>query len=130
MVHLGQQSIRMATTETGMQSQAVAALVGAAVSPQGALVARPRIVTRAEWGADETWRDPVPRVGTTLLAGIVHHTASTNNYTADQAPAQMRNLYAYFTKSLNYADMGYNFLVDKYGTIYEGRSGCCVGAVV
>ena len=127
--NLGQQSIRMATTDTGMQSQAVAALVGAAVSPQGALVARPRIVTRAEWGADETWRDPVPRVGTTLLAGIVHHTASTNNYTADQAPAQMRNLYAYFTKSLNYADMGYNFLVDKYGTIYEGRSGCAVGAV-
>ena len=127
--NLGQQSIRMANTDTGMQSQAVAALVGAAVSPQGALVARPRIVTRAEWGADETWRDPVPRVGTTLLAGIVHHTASTNNYTADQAPAQMRNLYAYFTKSLNYADMGYNFLVDKYGTIYEGRSGCAVGAV-
>jgi hypothetical protein len=127
--NLGQQSIRMATTDTAMQSQAVAALVGAAVSPQGALVARPRIVTRAEWGADETWRDPVPRVGTTLLAGIVHHTASTNNYTADQAPAQMRNLYAYFTKSLNYADMGYNFLVDKYGTIYEGRSGCAVGAV-
>lgn len=126
---IGQQSIRMATADTAMQSQAVAALVGASISPQGALVARPRIVSRAEWGADETWRDPVPRVGSTLLGGIVHHTASTNNYTADQAPAQMRNLYAYFTKSLNYADMGYNFLVDKYGTIYEGRSGCAVGAV-
>lgn len=126
---IGQQSMRMATVNTGMQSQAVAALAGASVSPQGALVARPRIVSRAEWGADETWRNPVPRVGTTILAGIVHHTASTNNYTAEQAPAQMRNLYAYFTKSLNYADMGYNFLVDKYGTIYEGRSGCAVGAV-
>jgi hypothetical protein len=126
---IGQQSMRMATADTGMQSQAVTALVGAAISPQGALVARPRIVSRAEWGADETWRNPVPRVGTTLLAGIVHHTASTNNYTAEQAPAQMRNLYAYFTQSLNYADMGYNFLVDKYGTIYEGRSGCAVGAV-
>ena len=126
---IGQQSIRMATSETGMQTQSMTALVGAAISPQGALVARPRIVSRAEWGADETWRDPVPRVGSTLRAGIVHHTASTNNYTADQAPAQMRNLYAYFTQSLNYADMGYNFLVDKYGTIYEGRSGCAVGAV-
>ena len=126
---IGQQSIRMANSETGMQTQSMTALVGAAISPQGALVARPRIVSRAEWGADETWRDPVPRVGSTLRAGIVHHTASTNNYTADQAPAQMRNLYAYFTQSLNYADMGYNFLVDKYGTIYEGRSGCAVGAV-
>jgi hypothetical protein len=126
---IGQQSMRMATADTGMQSQAVAALVGASVSPQGALVARPRIVTRAEWGADETWRNPVPVVGSTLLGGIVHHTASTNNYTAEQAPAQMRNLYAYFTQSLKYRDMGYNFLVDKYGTIYEGRSGCAVGAV-
>jgi hypothetical protein len=126
---IGQQSIRMATSDTTMQSQAVSAFAGASVSPQGALVARPRIVSRAEWGANESWRDPVPRVGTKILAGIVHHTASTNNYTADQAPAQMRNLYAYFTRSLNYADMGYNFLVDKYGTIYEGRSGCAVGAV-
>jgi hypothetical protein len=38
----------------------------------------------------------------------------------------MRNLYAYFTKSLKYSDMGYNFLVDKFGTIYEGRDGCAV----
>jgi hypothetical protein len=126
---IGQQTMRMATADTGMQSQAVAALVGASISPQGALVARPRIVSRAEWGADETWRNPVPVVGSTLLGGIVHHTASTNNYTAEQAPAQMRNLYAYFTQSLKYRDMGYNFLVDKYGTIYEGRSGCAVGAV-
>ena len=120
------QSISTATNDA-VQSQAVPALAGAVVSPQGALVPRPRIVSRAEWGADETWRDPVPRIGTTLLAGIVHHTASTNSYTPEQAPAQMRNLYAYFTKSLNYADMGYNFLVDKYGTIYEGRSGCTYG---
>ena len=119
------QKVGIATAETLTQNQS---LEGSAVSPQGALVLRPRIVSRAEWGADETWRDPVPKMGTTLLAGIVHHTASTNNYTPGEAPAQMRNLYAYFTKSLNYADMGYNFLVDKYGTIYEGRSGCTYGA--
>jgi hypothetical protein len=99
-----------------------------AISPQGAVVPRPRIVSRAEWGADETWRSLTPRMGTRVLAGVVHHTASTNSYSADQAPAQMRNLYAYFTKSLNYSDMGYNFLVDKFGTIYEGRAGCAVNA--
>jgi hypothetical protein len=127
--NIGNETMRMVTSSNGIQALNATAFSGAAVSPQGALVARPRIVSRAEWGANETWRDPVPRVGSTLLAGIVHHTASTNNYTAAQAPAQMRNLYAYFTKSLNYADMGYNFLVDKYGTIYEGRSGCAIGAV-
>lgn len=127
--NIGQQSIRLATAGTGIHSQVDSALLGASVSPQGALVARPRIISRAEWGANEKWRNSAPKIGTTLLAGIVHHTASTNNYTAEQAPAQMRNLYAYFTKSLKYSDMGYNFLVDKYGTIYEGRSGCAVKAV-
>ena len=95
-----------------------------AVTPNGAIAPRPNIVTRAQWGADETWRDPVPRMGTKIVAGFVHHTASTNNYTPEQAPAQMRALYAYFTKSLKYADMGYNFLVDQYGTVYEGRNAC------
>ena len=101
----------------------------AAVTPAGGVVMRPNIVTRAQWGADETWRDPVPRMGTTIVAGFVHHTASTNNYSPEQAPAQMRALYAYYTKSLKYADMAYNFLVDQYGTVYEGRNACTFGDV-
>jgi len=104
-------------------------LSAAAVTPAGGVVLRPNIVTRAQWGADETWRDPVPRMGTTIVAGFVHHTASTNNYSPEQAPAQMRALYAYYTKSLKYADMAYNFLVDQYGTVYEGRNACTYGDV-
>jgi hypothetical protein len=104
-------------------------LSDAAVTPAGGVVLRPNIVTRAQWGADETWRDPVPRMGTTIVAGFVHHTASTNNYSPEQAPAQMRALYAYYTKSLKYADMAYNFLVDQYGTVYEGRNACTYGDV-
>lgn len=93
-------------------------------SPQGAVVARPRIITRAEWGADETWRDADAAMGTGILAGFMHHTATTNSYAADQGPAQMRALYAYYTRGLHYKDMAYSFLVDRYGNIYEGRSGC------
>lgn len=100
-----------------------------AVTPAGVVVARPNIVSRAQWGANETWRDPVPRMGSKIVAGFVHHTASTNDYTPEQAPAQMRALYAYYTKSLKYADMAYNFLVDQYGTVYEGRNACTFGAV-
>jgi hypothetical protein len=100
-----------------------------AVTPAGVIVARPNIVSRAQWGANETWRDPVPNMGTKIVAGFVHHTASTNNYTPEQAPAQMRALYAYYTKSLKYADMAYNFLVDQYGTVYEGRNACTFGDV-
>lgn len=93
-------------------------------SPQGAVVARPRIISRVEWGADETWRDADAAMGTGIIAGFMHHTASTNAYAADQGPAQMRALYAYYTKGLHYKDMAYSFLVDRYGNIYEGRSGC------
>ena len=124
--NIAAQSLEEPTNNIGFQARSLNSSAEAAVSPQGAVVPRPRIVSREEWGADETWREANPRMGTKVIAGIVHHTASTNNYTADQAPAQMRNLYAYFTKSLKYSDMGYNFLVDKFGTIYEGRDGCAV----
>ena len=93
-------------------------------SPQGAVVPRPRIISRAEWGADETWRDADAAMGTGIIAGFMHHTASTNAYAADQGPAQMRALYSYYTKGLHYKDLAYSFLVDRYGNIYEGRSGC------
>lgn len=93
-------------------------------SPQGAIVPRPRIISRVEWGANESWRDADAAMGTGILAGFMHHTATTNSYAADQGPAQMRALYAYYTKGLRYKDMAYSFLVDRYGNIYEGRSGC------
>ena len=98
--------------------------LGSVITKSGAVVNRPNIVTRAQWGADESWRDPSPRISNKIIAGFIHHTATTNSYNPEDGPAQMRSLYAYFTKSLKYADMGYNFLVDRYGVVYEGRAGC------
>ena len=54
---------------------------------------------------------------------FIHHTASGNTYTAAEAPAIMRVIYAYHTRSLGWSDIAYNFLVDRFGTIYEGRYG-------
>ena len=42
----------------------------------------------------------------------------------------MRGVYAYHTKSLHWSDVGYNFLVDRYGTIYEGRYGGITRGVI
>ncbi len=100
------------------------AVPASVISPQGAIVNRPNIISRAQWGANESWRNQDPDVGTTIIAGFIHHTASTNDYSSSQGPAQMRNLYSYYTQSLKYKDLAYNFLVDKYGNVYEGRSGC------
>ena len=58
-----------------------------------------------------------------MSGAIVHHTASTNSYTAAQSAALMRGFQAYHVKSNGWADIGYNFLVDRYGQIFEGRYG-------
>ena len=88
-----------------------------------ATVGQPPIVTRAQWGADESLRSRAPIYTSTVSAGFVHHTASTSNYSAAQAAAQVRAIYAYHTKSLNHSDIDYNFLVDRFGRLYEGRAG-------
>ena len=53
----------------------------------------------------------------------MHHTATSNSYTKDQAAAAVRSIYAYDTNSLGWSDIAYNVLVDKYGQIFEGRAG-------
>ncbi len=88
----------------------------------------PKIISRAGWGADESLRtaDPecvTPDYDNTIKIGFVHHTASTNNYTATTAFEQLRAIYAYHIQGFGWCDFGYNFLVDKYGRIFEGRWG-------
>jgi hypothetical protein len=90
---------------------------------QMATVGQPPIVTRAQWGADESWRRRAPIYTDSIRAGFIHHTASTSSYSAAQAAAQVRAIYAYHTKSLKHSDIDYNFVVDRFGRLYEGRAG-------
>ena len=83
---------------------------------------RPAIVTRAQWGADESIRRPID-YNTTIKAIVVHHTVNANDYTRAQVPAIIRSIYAYHVKGRGWSDVGYNFLVDRFGTVYEGRKG-------
>ena len=83
---------------------------------------RPTIFTREQWGADERLRDGRPSYGT-ISAGFVHHTVNANNYSRDDVPGMLRSIYAYHTQSQGWSDIGYNFLVDKFGRIWEGRYG-------
>ncbi|MFI1204715.1 peptidoglycan recognition protein [Streptomyces sp. BHT-5-2] len=85
--------------------------------------ARPRIVTRVGWGADERLREARLVYTHTVRAAFVHHSATGNNYTCAQAPSVIRGLYRYHVKSSHWRDIGYNFLIDKCGTVYEGRAG-------
>src|SRR5690554_1195719 len=83
---------------------------------------RPAIVTRAEWGADENaTRDSLR--SSELKAMYVHHTAGSNAYSRDQAASIVKGIHSYHVKSNGWPDIGYQFLVDRFGTIYEGRRG-------
>src|SRR6195952_1134146 len=84
---------------------------------------KPYIYSRGQWGANEKMREQsAPSYGT-VKTGFVHHTVNANNYTAAQVPALLRGIYAYHTQSRGWRDIGYNFLVDRFGRIWEGRYG-------
>ncbi|HET6937574.1 MAG TPA: N-acetylmuramoyl-L-alanine amidase [Nocardioides sp.] len=88
-----------------------------------ATVAVPLIYSRAQWGADESWRDGPPRYNSTILQAHIHHSASGNGYSQAEVPALIRSFYKYHTHSLGWSDIAYNFLVDSFGSIWEGRYG-------
>ncbi len=84
---------------------------------------RPGIVTRAGWGADEGLRERAFGYTGPVRAVFVHHTATGNRYSCGQVPAIIRGIYRYHVRSEGWRDIGYNFLIDKCGRIYEGRAG-------
>ena len=106
-----------------LRSLATARKPAPAVSTSG--VAAPRIVTRAEWGADESIRTSA-RAFTPIRKLIVHHTASANN--PNDPAAIVRLIYQDHVIDRGFADIGYNFVIDHRGNIYEGRWARTYGA--
>jgi N-acetylmuramoyl-L-alanine amidase len=83
----------------------------------------PTVITRAQWGANEAIRRGAPRYADAVHLAIVHHTAGSNAYSASQSAAIVRAIELYHVKGNGWNDIGYNFLVDKYGQVFEGRYG-------
>jgi hypothetical protein len=88
-----------------------------------ALPQEPPIITRAQWGADEKLRRCGPDYAPALKMAYVHHTVNSNAYSARQADDIIRGIYAYHVKGRRFCDIAYNFLIDRFGRIYEGRFG-------
>ncbi|WP_307851872.1 N-acetylmuramoyl-L-alanine amidase [Williamsia sp. CHRR-6] len=84
---------------------------------------QPPIITRAQWGADESKRCDQPTYDPVLKGAVVHHTAGNNDYTPEQSAEIVRGIYAYHAQTLGWCDIGYNAIVDKYGQIFEGAFG-------
>jgi hypothetical protein len=85
-------------------------------------IPRPAMVARTDWGAPEgksspRWAPKYKRV--THI--IIHHTATSNADT--DFPARVRAIWYFHSKTRGWGDIGYNYLVDPNGIIYEGRAG-------
>ena len=83
----------------------------------------PRLVTRAGWGANEAIVQHAPEYTGPVQVLFVHHTATGNGYSCGQSASIVRGIELYHVRSKGWNDIGYNFLVDKCGTLFEGRRG-------
>ena len=87
----------------------------------------PTIISRAQWGAASYKGSP--GFGSVQMA-YVHHTVSLNTYTKAESPAVVRGIQRYHQSSNGWSDVGYNFLVDRFGQVFEGRAGGIDRAVI
>ena len=91
---------------------------------------RPPIITRAGWGADESLRRAPPRYAPSVQMAFVHHTVTGNGYSCASSARIVRGIYAFHVLSNGWDDIGYNFLIDRCGRIFEGRYGGMMRPVV
>jgi hypothetical protein len=94
------------------------------------LAGSPPVLPRARWGAVESIRRGAPEYAPAVRFAVVHHTAGANAYTRAQSAAIVRAIQTYHVRGNGWNDIGYNFLVDKYGQVFEGRYGGVDKAVI
>ncbi|MER7717207.1 peptidoglycan recognition protein [Streptomyces flaveolus] len=84
---------------------------------------RPPVVPRSVWLGGDARTQPAPRYDDEIRAVFVHHTDTPNGYDCADVPGILRGVYMGQTGARDWDDIGYNFVVDRCGTIYEGRAG-------
>jgi flagellar hook assembly protein FlgD len=90
---------------------------------RAAVANQPTILPRFDWQANEKIVRAKPLYAPQLKLAIVHHTVNANSYTRAQAAAIVRGIETYHVLGNGWNDIGYNFLIDRFGQIWEGRGG-------
>jgi hypothetical protein len=83
---------------------------------------QPPIIARRAWAQGVAVPRVAPAYGAIRMA-FVHHTENPNGYAAGEVPAMLRAIYAFHRYVRGWDDIGYNFVVDLYGRIFEARAG-------
>ena len=84
---------------------------------------RPEFRRRRHWGAEPSWRPEDISYNHTIRQVHVHHTVNSNDYRKRDVAGLIRGMYRYHTHNLGWSDIGYNFLVDRFGRTWVGRAG-------
>ena len=83
---------------------------------------QPPIIARQAWAQGMAAPKVAPEYGAVRMA-FVHHTENPNGYAASEVPAMLRAIYAFHRYVNGWNDIGYNFVLDLYGRIFEARAG-------
>lgn len=101
--------------------------VATAASSRARVAPKPMIKPRSAWAQGLAPVGPIPREDVKFL--IIHHSQSPNGYSPAKVPATLRGFYKFHTGKKGWPDVAYNFFVDDYGVIWEGRAGSLAGPV-
>jgi uncharacterized protein with LGFP repeats len=90
---------------------------------------QPPIIARDGWARGKAPPAVQPGYGTVKLA-FVHHTDNPNGYSAAQVPSMLYAIYQFHRYTRGWHDIGYNFVIDQFGRIWEARKGGIDEAVI
>ena len=110
-------------------TSAAVAATARETTERGRASKRPTIRGRDVWGADDRLRSGRPAYNRTIQQVHIHHTVNSNAYGRRDVAGLIRGMYRYHTQSLGWSDVGYNFLVDRFGRTWLGRAGGAKRAV-
>lgn len=83
---------------------------------------QPPIIARRAWAQGIAPPRVTPEYGDVRMA-FVHHTENPNGYAPGEVPAMLRAIYAFHRYVNGWNDIGYNFVIDLYGRLFEARAG-------
>lgn len=111
--------------ESSVTSQEAATEESFLIQSTNTFLSRPNYVTRTQWGCPEGQSSTIlqPRWTpqyTTVTHVVIHHTADSHT-----APYSnwVKDIWNYHKYTKAWGDIGYNWLIDPAGVVYEGRAG-------